>query len=308
MNRLINKLLVLLALQLAVTAWVFWPKQEPGFENAQLSLIVLAPATIDRLLVSDADSSLIMTREDNGWRMPEYHGLPVDISKVESVLAELPQLSRGYPVAKSAGASERFEVASDNFQLRLEYVADGQNVGRVFLGTSPGFRKVHARINDENAVYAVEFNSYDIPANPAEWLDKSLLQLEEFQSVTGLDFALILENEQWTNQDGLSAEETSASGLINGLKNLQVTAVADIAIAAIFSDMQAPPTLVVESGKQRFEYRLYEIEAVYYIHRDDLAVYFNISKYDYDRLNNESEQQQSEDDSAYEDSAGGTDT
>ena len=49
--------------------------------------------------------------------------------------------------------------------------------------------------------------------------------------------------------------------------------------------MQAPPTLVVQSGERAFNYRLYEIEDAYYVQREDIPVYFSLAAFDYDRLN-----------------------
>ena len=72
--------------------------------------------------------------------------------------------------------------------------------------------------------------------------------------------------------------------MVNGLTGLRVNGAADIATAAILKEMDVPPTLTAQTDAGRLEYRLFEIEDAYYIQRSDIPVYFSISGYDYDRL------------------------
>ena len=49
--------------------------------------------------------------------------------------------------------------------------------------------------------------------------------------------------------------------------------------------MAAPPVLSASAGDTAYDYHLYEIEEAYYLRRSDIPVYFALSKFDYDRLN-----------------------
>jgi len=49
-----------------------------------------------------------------------------------------------WPVATSESSAERFEVSDAKFQRRIRFFADDAVVTELFLGTSPGFRRVHA--------------------------------------------------------------------------------------------------------------------------------------------------------------------
>ena len=73
--------------------------------------------------------------------------------------------------------------------------------------------------------------------------------------------------------------------LTNGLASLRVTGAADDATAAILEEMAAPPVLSVSAGDMAYYYRLYEIEEAYYLRRSDIPVFFALSKFDYERLN-----------------------
>lgn len=285
MNRLSNILTLALAFQLLLVVAVFWPRGTEGEDDARTPLLSLAKDGIDRIAISDAESSVLLTRDGDAWQLPEYHGLPVDGQKLRRVTENLPTLARGWPVASSSSAKERFEVAEENFQRKVAYFTGENSEGGLYLGTSPGFRKVHTRIDGGDPVYAVEFNTFDLPVAPAEWLDKTLLQLKDVNSVTGLDYSIRKDGEAWTGEGEQAPAQAEVDKLVNGLTSMRVTAAADIATASILAEMAAPPTLTVGTNDGSHEIRLYETEDTYYIQRADIPVFFSLSQFDYDRLN-----------------------
>ena len=284
MNRLTTLLVAVLALQLLLSAALFWPRKDSGEQDARAPLLALT-GSIDRVVISDAENTVLLSLGESGWRMPEYHGLPVESARIERAVTELPKLPRGWPVANSPGAAARFEVAEDTFQRRVEFFEGESPLGSVYVGTSPGFRRVHARVADSDAVYAVEYNSFDLPAQAEQWLDKGLLQLDDVRAVTGLDYSLRLEDDVWRGEGDALPDPDAMDDLVNGLASLRVTGAADISVAAVLEEMAAPATLTVEADEKRYEYRLFEIEDDYYIQRSDVPVYFSLSAFDYDRLN-----------------------
>lgn len=285
MNRLTHVLTLALAVQLLLIAALFWPRENPGESDARAALLSLVPAEIDRIVVGSGEDSLLLQRDGEHWIMPDYHRLPVQQSRLERVLLDLPALPRGWPVASSASATERFEVAPDNFQRSLEFYSGEDRRGELFIGTSPGFRKVHVSPLGDERVYAVEFNTFEVPLSPGEWLDKSLLRLDDIQSIEGLDYALQRAGQTWQGDNDRTPHAETVDQLLNGLSSLRVTAAADIATASVLEQVSAPPTLTVEAAARRYEYRLYEIEDAYYIQRSDIPVYFSLGAFDYDRLN-----------------------
>jgi hypothetical protein len=285
MNRTITWLAAALAVQLLLSVVLLWPRENVGEEGAREPLMSFTPDSVDRLVISDSENTVLLTRGDDGWLMPDYHKLPADAARLKRAITELPALRRGWPVANSASAAERFEVAEDDFQRRVEYFAGENALGTLYIGTSPGFRKVHARLVEGDSIYAVNYNSFDLPAKPAEWLDKTLLQVDEVQGVTGLDYSLRRDGDAWLGDGETPPVEAEVDDLLNGLRSLRVTRAADIATASTLDEMEAPPTLTVDAGGGRYEFRLFEIEDDYYIQRADIPVYFSLSAFDYDRLN-----------------------
>ncbi len=286
MNRFSNILTLVLGLQLLLVAALFWPSTDDGDNLANQALLQLAsPEAINRIAIGDNENAVILSQQGDRWILPEYHSLPIDSARLSRLIQDLPALSRGWPVASSASATRRFQVANDSFQREVEYFIGEDSQGRIYLGTSPGFRKVHARSGKDDVVYAVEFNTFDVPAQAAEWLDKTLLQVSDIQFIDGLDYLLSLEGENWAGENGTVPEQAEVDKLVNALSSLRVTAAADIATASILEEMQAPPTLTVTTGDEIYEYRLFEIDEDRYIQRADIPVYFTLSAFDYDRLN-----------------------
>jgi hypothetical protein len=284
MNRLSKTLTLALVIQLLLLVAVFWPASNEGQGTAKSALLDLDATVVDRIAISDSQSGVVLSRTGDNWQLPEYHSLPVDPAKLSQVLNTLPSLSRGWPVTTSRGAQARFQVAEDEFQRRVEYFAQQQTVAGLFTGTSPGFRKVHVRAADTDPVYAVEFNSFELPTEPDQWLDKTLLQVSDVQAIAGLDFNLSRQDGSWLDENGNAALPEAVDGLVNGLTSLRVTAAADIAIASVLGEMAVPPTLTVESSEGTIEFRLYEMAELRYIQRADIAVYFSLSDFDYSRL------------------------
>lgn len=107
------------------------------------------------------------------WRLES--GLPADDDKVNDLLDKLAELAAPWPVATSADSAERFAVTEDNHQRRLVLEDAEDVVADVFLGTSPGYRRVHARVAGEDEVYSIDFSNYEAPTDADQWLDKGLL-------------------------------------------------------------------------------------------------------------------------------------
>ena len=142
---------------------------------------------IDRLLVEGPDeASVELKKRDGQWILPGYFDAPVDDAKLKRVLEALPQSKRGFAVATSTSALERFKVNDEAFERRITFEKSGETQARLYLGTSAGLRKLHARNAEDRAVYIVEFPYYDAPTEAANWFRRDLTQVpeSEIQSIS----------------------------------------------------------------------------------------------------------------------------
>jgi len=177
---LLSLLAVLLAIQIGITSLLYWPR-EAATETPGALLGDLTAEALERIVIhDDAAHSVTLLRGDAGWQI-EPGALPVDATRVQTLLDAL-ATPTDYPVATTASAQQRFEVAQDKFQRRiLMEHAGGSHT--VYLGSAPGFRKVHARRADEEAVYSIDFNTFDAPATANGWLERTLAQVEHPQQI-----------------------------------------------------------------------------------------------------------------------------
>lgn len=285
MTRHIPMLGLLLCLQLIIVAVVFWPREQVAQSQAQTALQSVDPAAVDRVVISGEQQTVVLTRSGERWQLPDYHNLPADPDTLQQVLQTLPETQRGWPVAQTESARLRFEVSAERYQRKVDYYSDEQAVAGILLGTSPGFRKVHARPQGDNAVYAVEFNTFDLPMSASTWLDKDLLQIENASAINGLDYQIAREGTNWVNSSGVAADTEGANDLLSALQNLRVTGVADAATAKILSETEVGPTLTVSSGDRTLAYTLYSIESEYYVQRADIPLFFTLTSGDFEKLN-----------------------
>ena len=115
--------------------------------------------TIDALTVANSEGSVNLAKTDDGWQLPD--GVPADASKIDEVVQKLADAAGGWPVASQASSAERFEVTEESHQRHLVLKAGEDTVADLYLGTSPGYRKAHARRADDDDVYAITFSNYE---------------------------------------------------------------------------------------------------------------------------------------------------
>ncbi len=233
MKNWIRNLLVLLVVQLGLFAFLqFAGKSEA---SAAAVLLELETSEVTGLAVSDADGSEVaLSLQDGEWVLAS--GLPANGSKVSELLTKLTNLNLVWPVSTSSATHERFEVAQDKYQRRLE-LNDG--AATLLFGTSPGYQQLHARGASDD-VYAVKLATYEMPATADDWLDKSVLHATGEVSSVRWANGLTLEKEtdgsdSWT-VGGEAASTVAAQNTVQRLAELEVLGVLPAAPSAAPSD------------------------------------------------------------------------
>ena len=173
MNKRIGLLGGILSVQVLILAVVLI-SNGLGADEETAGLLLFEPARVARLGIATADEAVELSRGDTGWRLDG--GLPADDGKVGDVLEKIAKVSAAWPVATSAESAERFEVTEENFQRRLVIESEDGASSTLYLGSSPGYRRVHARAADADEVYSIDFSNYEAPADADHWLDKQLLR------------------------------------------------------------------------------------------------------------------------------------
>ena len=168
--------LLILAIQCVLVVTVYWPQSADRQAESMETFAGFDGASIDEIFVGDEyDNETLLKKVGDRWLLPELEDLPADTAMIDKLLDALTGDETQWPVADSIAARQRFQVAPYYYQRRIRLLGDNQLQGTFFLGKSPGFRKVHIRNADQDAIYSISFNAYDAPGHSGAWLDRKLL-------------------------------------------------------------------------------------------------------------------------------------
>jgi hypothetical protein len=280
----------LLVLQILFAVGLFWGNAHTAQNNDKRTLFSFEQKEIDRVVISNSSSTVTLNKSDQKWVLPDLQQLPVNENKLSALLDKLTQLNPGWPVATTKKSHPRFEVAEDNFQRKVQLFRNGNLIEEFFVGTTPSFRKGHVRRANDNAIYSVTLNSYELPVDNTQWLDTSLLSAKDITVIRGSDFLLRKNGGKWnldlvdknTNTRVPELEGSKADNLASTLKSLRILGV------AIEKDIvnESQVKTIEVTGSSNWRYELLEQSKKYYIRRNDIASLFTLSKSDYELLAN----------------------
>ena len=268
MNRLITICALLLAVQLGLAAWTHLrvPADQAG--PVQGAVLAVDTGAVDELLLEDsAGARLVLKKAGEGWMLPGLADFPADTARVQALVERVASLQRSWPEATTVEAAGRFQVAADRFERRLTLRGAGKDLGRVFLGSSAGLRRVYLRAEGDQDIFAVELAGRDQETDPNSWIDTAVLRLTPDQ-VARIDlpgFSLIRHNDALV-VEGLGANEemvaASRDSLVERITTLAVRGVlkADDPAAASLDNPVLRLAVHPVQGEVR-DYRFGQVEA-----------------------------------------------
>ncbi|MGJ5075311.1 DUF4340 domain-containing protein [Bradyrhizobium oligotrophicum] len=169
-------LTALLGGQLALALTFAVNRSDHAAFDAKEPLVAFAPSKVDQVAIDDdAGHTVTLARKDGKWVIPALADFPADTTKVNGLLDRIAGLKKGWPIAKTEAAAERFKVTEKVHERRVVLTSGGSRVGELLVGTSPAYRQVHVRAGDASPVFAVELATYDIGAEPSAWMQHDIL-------------------------------------------------------------------------------------------------------------------------------------
>ncbi|GAB5413807.1 MAG: hypothetical protein Cons2KO_14100 [Congregibacter sp.] len=278
----------LLVLQILLVALFYWPENESGKIRPALLHGTSAKA-IDSIRITSTDddgAELTLEEIEGEWRLADSN-LPAARDKVDTLLYALTQRDPGFPIAQTAEAAKRFEVSAEKFQRKLTLTgAEAENV--VYLGSSPAFRKVHARVEGDDAIFVAELNTYDADTNADQWLDRSLLGV---QGVNGLQVGSQLDEQRyaivedtWQNADGSAVNSEDLETLLTGLSSLRVSGVLENETELDTAESTLTVRAERDAGPVTLSILHNADDERYYLHSDAYPQVFNTSAFDAERI------------------------
>ncbi len=282
MTRLNQILIAVLAVQLIIGTSIYYGTQPLSTDEATLALLEADPKQADQIIIEDnSGQKTELERMSEGWKIANYHQLPAQNQKINEILDKLNNTQTGWPVATTEAAQKRFEVGEENYQKRITISHGDKVFSTLLLGTSPGFRQLHLRKADDDRIYNVTLNSYDLSAKHDDWLEKTLLQPKgEITQLQTAGLTFNKESEGWKlNQKGSEAISEEVEKLAENLSQLAILGTVPDQTPGS-SDYQ----LVVNSNNQTLQYRFFKLGDDHLVRRDDLPVSFKISQGDYEKI------------------------
>ncbi len=274
-----------LVLQLGVLTSRYWDgATDPSSERAGSARLLPTQMQATQLLISDEyDNETVIARRGEHWVLPELLGLPADADKVNAMLAVL-DTDHLWPVARSTAARQRFQVADYLYQRKLEIASANGREAVIYLGTSPGFRKVHARNEAHDEILSIALNVHDVPAFPGAWLDPRLLQIRTPVGIDGDSYSLRFENGGWVSGFGGTPNPVEVEALLDTLRTLHVEGVASMDMHRELMDAEAALELRVRGLAGTVTLELFAADDRYFVLSSEYPLFFRLSRYDFDRL------------------------
>ena len=287
MKKLIFVLSGLLAVQLVMAVAMNLSSDDYDAFKPQEKLLAFDRKAVDGLRIEDGKNSVLLEKHDGEWRLPQSDGFPANTANVERLLDTLAGLQKGWPVATTAAAARRFKVADDQFERKLSLLSNGKTLAVLYVGTSPGFRKVHVRADKQDDVFAVALNTWDANASTDDWIDKAVLTFSA-DDITRVDmpgFVLQRDGDKLRVAELTDKEETNAkaaAALLDKLAGLRIQSL--LGKDAKPEYQQDKPELEFKVTRKQGDVLSYRIskpkEGAYYVlKRSDMADYFKVAEY-----------------------------
>ena len=277
----------LLAMQLVLAVAVNLTREDLGAFQGEEKLLSFDEKELDGLRIEDGTVSVVLKKHEDKWRLPESGDFPASQSDVERLLDKLTTLEKGWPVAKTRSAARRFKVDEEQFERKLVLLSGDDTQATLYVGSSPGFRKVYVRPGDGDEVFAVGFNTWDAEAKADDWIDKDVLTLDEsdVERVEVPGVTLQREHGKLQVADLGEKEQTNVEesrALLGKLTGLRIQSL--LGTEAKPEYRQDEPALEVKmtrKGGEILSYRFSKPEdaAYYVLKRSDLDYYLKVAEY-----------------------------
>jgi len=260
-------------------------KYEPF--SPENSLFTFSPESATSITITDADKQhFTLEKEDDRWLLAVKSRPDADQEQVTQLLEKLAKAKESLALATSKGAAKRFKVSDDLFEHRLVVKEGDKVVVDLYIGTSPGFRQVHARIAGQDNILSLGLDTNELTGSVGNWLDQKMLHVEEkdLQEVQLAAFSLVKKDEQWqlgnVGEDQQQNDE-EVKKLISKLCTLTVQTILDQGTVA--DSKAGEPQLqysLTLKDKEPISYSFTKSDAGYYILKvSDRAPYFKVQEW-----------------------------
>ncbi|WNO07745.1 DUF4340 domain-containing protein [Teredinibacter sp. KSP-S5-2] len=288
-------LLIALVIQ-GVLALGFWLSySSPSTPKASAPLISEQLLAANKLVITGQEDKAVLNKQGDTWTLENYGQLSVASRKMDTFLDKLKQLKIGWPVATTEAAAKRFEVDDTNSQKTLAFYNGDTLLAKLYLGTSPAYKRLHVRMDGDKNIYAVNLGQHDVSADAASWFDNTIMQFApspESASITWENDKLLLTkvDDIWTFKEGersVSANEDHTNTWLNHFQSLRVKSLVLSQDEAEKITVQNPILKVsLSNNDTSVDYAFYSVNETTYIKRYGQKELYELSSYEADGIIN----------------------
>lgn len=214
----------ILAVQIALSAVVFWPKaaasagREPIFPDLEAGDIVA-------LTITDADGNTVALRQaGEDWVLPDADDYPAEANKITPFREKIVGLTTGRLVTRTDASHKRLQVHPNDFVRRIDFETADGTTHTLYLGSAPSYGTIHFRVDGQSEVYlASDITTYDTNATVSSWINTTYLSITQ-DDVTAMTlengngtFAFARGGEGDWMMEGLAADEALNDAQVNAV-------------------------------------------------------------------------------------------
>jgi Domain of unknown function (DUF4340) len=189
--------------------------------KAQQPLLAFDKDKVDQIAIDESGAnSVTLKKQDGKWIIPSLAGFPANQDLVTKLVDKLAGLKKGWPVATTSEAADRYKVTEKNHERRIVLKNGDQELAELLIGTSPTYREVHARPGGDGPVYNVGMAAYDAGSRGEEWMNRDYLQIPEDKIASVSVGDVVLEHKDKDNKfvlEGLKPDEKPKETAISQL-------------------------------------------------------------------------------------------
>ena len=190
MNRTQQILLITLIIQVAVAAFVYFPRQAVMPAGPLLS-DYKADDIVQITLENAQKDSLTLKKDKLEWKLVLKDGelYPLQGEKVKEALEKLANIKTDRLVTKTSNSHKQLKVAEQDFVNRIVLETGAGKKSIIFLGNQTGSETLHLRLEGTNEVYLTsEIDSNLFSATASTWIDTAYLKIASQDDITAFSF------------------------------------------------------------------------------------------------------------------------
>jgi hypothetical protein len=265
--------------------WLF-AGQSGGVDQkqGQQSVASIEKTALNTITISvDGSNKVVLKKQDDTWILPDYHNLAVNTGLLDQMLEKLGAARSTWPIAQTPDAAERFHVSPENFKRHIRLQSAGDAIEDLYLGDSPGLRKIYIRNEDADAIYTIEFGLHLAPADGEQWFDKNLLKPgRDIKEIHAADFVLSKQAGDWGMNDLAdkeSLDQDKIVNLVNYLQYPQVQAVAAEALVSKIKKLKPVAQYRIKTVDAEISYDLFKADEQHVIKSSLSALHFTVADF-----------------------------